>query len=103
MELTDPDVVTIHRGSVVNREVRFHTSCIADGTLHIGRVTVGRHCVVEPAVVLNPYAAVPHGYLCPALATVGGWWGGCSGANTCEQMCGADGCVFCVRECRRLH
>lgn len=69
--VTDPDMLTIHDGTVVGNGALLLGHNMRDGVLSFGTIAVGQSCTIEPRAVLQPEARVDHFTTVPALASVG--------------------------------
>jgi len=69
--VTDPDMLTIHDGSVVGNGVLLLGHTIRDGVVTFGTIAIGQSCTIGPRAVLQPDARVDHFTTVPALASVG--------------------------------
>jgi acetyltransferase-like isoleucine patch superfamily enzyme/acyl carrier protein len=69
--ITDPDMVTIHDGTVVCNGVLLLGHRIKEGMVHLDQIAVGRYCTLEPRAVLNAGSRIDHYCVVPALSGVG--------------------------------
>ena len=70
LDITDPELVVLCDGSIVNEAVLFKNYRVADGAVRFGRIWVGRGTVLEPQVVLCPGCYVPPRTVAKAMSVV---------------------------------
>ncbi|KAM3571310.1 hypothetical protein VYU27_006665, partial [Nannochloropsis oceanica] len=69
--ITDPDMLTIHDGTVIGNGALLLGHTIRDGVITFGMIAIGQSCTIGPRAVLQPDARVDHFTTVPALASVG--------------------------------